>query len=323
MTRVSHRCDGTAALLWGQACPSWDPSCSTWESPSRVLPGCCTGFGSVGGDFLQQRPTAVDLRSEPMPSPLSPESSRRPPPVPKGPRKVASVTVMRPSRIGKPASSEPDPALDEEELEAIVAALRPAAERRGLARTLAVAQILVARLYSGAPDAFRSRGGKPASLRKLVKHGAPLSSTALYRALSVHEIWVRVRGHRWPQLGAAHYRAVEALDPGDQEGWLEEAAAKQWSAARLRQTIVTAGAIGTARGGRLPSHPLIRLAVRVERELARVEGIAREINVPSYDRKRMGELAERLDVVGARCREYADRLRRAVARASGSHDPID
>lgn len=288
-----------------------------------VLPRCCPGFGSVGVDFLQQRPATVDLRSEPMPSPLSPESSHRPPPVPKGPRKVASVTVMRPSRIGKPASSDPEPALEEEELEAIIAALRPAVKRRGLARTLAVAQILVARLYNGAPDAFRSREGKAASLRKLVRHGAPLSSTALYRALSVHEIWVRVRGHRWPQLGAAHYRAVEALDPGEQEGWLEEAATKDWSAARLRQTIVTAGAIGTARGGRLPSHPLIRLAVRMERELARVDAIAQEINVPAYDRKRMGELADRLDVVATRCREYANRLRRAIARATASHDPID
>ena len=294
-----------------------------------VLTGCCTVFGSADADFLQQRPAAVDLRSEPMPSPLSPESSQRPPPVPKGPRKVASVTVMRPRRIGKPTSPDTEPhhephhesVHEEEELEAIVAALRPAAERRGLARTLAIAQILVARLYDGAPDAFRSREGKPASLRKLVKHGAPMSSTALYRALSVHEIWVRVRGHRWPQLGAAHYRAVEALVPGDQEGWLEEAATKNWSAARLRQTIVTAGAIGTARGGRLPSHPLVRLAVRVERELARVDAVAREINVPAYDRKRMGELAERLDVVGARCREYADRLRRAVARAA--RDRID
>lgn len=257
-----------------------------------------------------------------MPSPLSPESSHHPPPVPKGPRKVASVTVMRPSRIGKP-SSDPEPTLEDEELEAIVDALRPAAQRKGLARTLAVAQVLVARLYDGAPDAFRSREGKAASLRKLVRHGAPLSSTALYRALSVHEIWVRVRGHRWPQLGAAHYRAVEALDATDQEGWLEEAAAKNWSAARLRQTIVTAGAIGTARGGRLPSHPLIRLAVRVERELARVDAIAREINVPSYDRKRMAELAERLDGVAARCRDYADRLRRAVARASSFPDAID
>jgi len=139
----------------------------------------------------------------------------------------------------------------------------------------------------------------------------------------VHEIWVRVRGHRWPQLGAAHYRAVESLEHGEQEAWLAAAATKDWSAARLRQSIITSGVVTTARGGRLPTHPLARLVVRLERELARADGVASQIDIPAHDQKRMTDLADRLDRVSARCLEYAMRLRRAVARATGLQDPTE
>lgn len=198
------------------------------------------------------------------------------------------------------------------QLQEIVAAINTAAHHRGLARCLHVARIIVERIYGGNPAAFRSREGKAVSLRRLADNGVPLSPAALYRCLSVHEIWVRVDGSRWPRLAASHYRAVESLVPELQEPWLRKAAERAWSAASLRESIRAAGARVTARGGRLPEHPMARFVARVERELAKLDQVTPELGVSADERAEMRRVASALDAIAMRCRAHAQRVVRSM-----------
>ena len=205
------------------------------------------------------------------------------------------------------------PALDQ-----VVAALQRATGLPGLTRTLAIGRILTEGLYAGDPAAFRSRSAKSTSLRRLVKLGSPLSASALYRALSIHEIWTRVGGRRWSTLSAAHYRAVEAVPAVAQQQWLALAAQHGWSGAQLRGAIVTGCAQVVSRGGRLPKHPIERFALRAERELASLARMTRRIEASEQERVRLAELATRLEAIAAQCLDYVRRIR-AVARI-GSDD---
>lgn len=212
----------------------------------------------------------------------------------------------RPAEVSR-AAPPPDP-----KLAAVVLALQPALALRGLARAVGVARVLVDALYGGEPDGFRSRVGKAVSLRRLAARGVPLSPAALYRCLSVHEIWLRTEGHQWPRLGASHYRAVESLLPDSQASWLERAAQGRWSAAHLRHVIRAAGAGTVTRGGRLPQHPVARFVARVRRELTMLDRVVLEMQVEPDDREPMRHLADRLEELATRCSGHAARLRTAI-----------
>jgi len=215
--------------------------------------------------------------------------------------------------------TEPEPC--EPELVAVVEAVQAALAERGLARSLAVARALIHHVYDGDVHKFRTRERKSVSLRRLSEL-VPVSAAALYRCLSVHEIWLRTRGHQWPKLGAAHYRAVESLLPTTQAPWLARAAANGWSAARLREAVLASGVRVADRGGRLPEHPVARLVSRLHRELGIVDSIAGCLDVHPDQRQAMAALADRLEEAAARCRSHAARLRESVRGANRVGVPV-
>lgn len=119
---------------------------------------------------------------------------------------------------------------------------------------MAVGKLIIDTIYSGELGAWRSRGVKSASFRKLAKHpDLPMSPSALYRSVAIYELGRRLGVDRWQFVSTSHLRLLLPL-PGDRQRQLVQAAeAHAWSVQRLREEIAALDAESArprARGGR-------------------------------------------------------------------------
>jgi hypothetical protein len=82
---------------------------------------------------------------------------------------------------------------------------------------MAVGKLIVDSFYAGDLDAWRSRGIKNVSFRRLAKHpDLPMSATALYRSTAIYEVCQRTGAADWKHLSTSHVRLVLPLAPGQQ-----------------------------------------------------------------------------------------------------------
>lgn len=128
---------------------------------------------------------------------------------------------------------------------------------------VAVGKLIVDNFYSGDLEAWRRRGIKNVSFRRLAKHpDLPMSASALYRSTAIYEVCQRVGGNQWKHLSTSHVRLVLPLAPGHQARLLQRAEANGWPVQRLRDEI---GALPPSalvnRGGR-KRPPRLRKALR-------------------------------------------------------------
>jgi hypothetical protein len=128
---------------------------------------------------------------------------------------------------------------------------------------MAVGKLIVDSFYSGDLEAWRSRGIKNVSFRRLAKHpDLPMSATALYRSTAIYEVWQRTGAAEWKHLSTSHVRLVLPLAPGQQARLLQRAEANAWPVQRLREEI---GALplsnSASRGGR-KRRPRLRKALQ-------------------------------------------------------------
>lgn len=224
------------------------------------------------------------------------------------------------------------------DIQRIRAALAPAddavidqlvAELCGLHRAAAldfalrVGRLVLERLYGGDLDAWRARGVRDGSFRRLAERLDPLgipglSSSSLARALGTLELDARVGVAGRPQLNAAHVVAVLGLKPADQERLLGRAEAQDWTAAELKVEAdrVRRASANPARTGRRPLPAFVKTVNRWERELAE--------DASFHDLDQLATLedddAERLTRAVAAMRERCDVLLGAFALRGGNRD---
>jgi hypothetical protein len=154
-----------------------------------------------------------------------------------------------------------------EEIDIVVAHIKRLARTASLEFALRVGAVIIHHFYGGNADAWRSRGPKIASFRRLAQHpGLPLSSGALYRCVALYELCDRLNvPSRWEHLGASHLRLVIGLPQATQEKLLATANSKRWSVKVLQEQVLLEKAVRSPRGGRRAQPPITRSLLSVRK----------------------------------------------------------
>lgn len=108
----------------------------------------------------------------------------------------------------------------------------------GLQFHLHVGRILLEDLYNGDINAWRARGDKDTSLRKLSSltksNGVTISRSVLHRSVRIYELLQRI-GEDWSHLGVSHFRAVLVLPEEAQGPLLRRAERDRWTVRQLEE----------------------------------------------------------------------------------------
>jgi hypothetical protein len=139
----------------------------------------------------------------------------------------------------------------EEQIDEVVHQLNGICRSSSLEFALRVGAVIIHHFYNGDTEAWRTRGPKLNSFRRLSRHpDLALSAGALYRCVAIFEMCDRLRAaSRWRRLGASHLRAVIGVPSGQQEHLLDRANDERWTV-QVLQTKARHLRSGAVRGGR-------------------------------------------------------------------------
>jgi hypothetical protein len=194
---------------------------------------------------------------------------------------------------------EPDEEPSSEEVDIVVAHIKRLTRTASLEFALRVGAVIIHHFYDGDADAWRSRGPKTASFRRLARHpDLPLSPGALYRCVALFELCQRLNApSRWEHLSASHLRLVLGL-PGDiQEKLLATANARRWPVKLLQQEVAVVKAAHLRRGGRRAQSPLAKSLLSVTRSLDDHRSVLRNAGKTSLSQLTPSELTRSLRLV--------------------------
>ncbi len=136
-------------------------------------------------------------------------------------------------------------------VEQVVAELNRICKAATFQFATAVGSLIIARFYGGNLDAWRTRGIKDCSLRKLARHPhLPMSAVALYRSIAIYEMCERLGISRCRHLSTSHLRTVLPLSADQQEALLRTAETDRWTVRRLEEEVQAVGTQASTRGGR-------------------------------------------------------------------------
>jgi hypothetical protein len=154
-----------------------------------------------------------------------------------------------------------------EEIEIVVAQIKRLMRMASLELALRVGAVIIHHFYDGDTDAWRSRGPKTASFRRLAQHPElPLSAGSLYRCVALFELCERLNApSRWERLGASHLRLVIGLPPHVQERLLKTANSERWTVKMLQQQALKERSSRSTFGGRRAEPVITRSLRRVQR----------------------------------------------------------
>jgi len=154
-----------------------------------------------------------------------------------------------------------------DEIDIVVAHIKRLARTASLEFALRVGAVIIHHFYAGDAEAWRSRGPKTASFRRLAEHpDLPLSPGSLYRCVALYELCDRLNApSRWEHLGASHLRLVIGLPPPTQEKLLAAANAKRWTVKVLHQEVLLEKAVRLSRGGRRAQPAITRSLLSVRK----------------------------------------------------------
>jgi hypothetical protein len=233
------------------------------------------------------------------------------------------------SRISKPSESFPtdtesrDESLSQEQIEEIVRDLNGICRSSSLEFALRIGAVIIHHFYDGDPKAWRVRGPKINSFRRLAEHPElQMSAGALYRCVAIFELCERLHAaSRWRRLGASHLRTVLGLEPHHQVQLLTDANEQRWSV-QVLQARVQALKSGRSRGGRRAQSPLERRLRTLDTCLRECEESLRmdESQRPDVVNESLRLLTRMKQMMGKLARDWTHEARDAVVTPHSVHD---
>jgi hypothetical protein len=194
-----------------------------------------------------------------------------------------------------------------DEIEIVVSHIKRLTRTASLEYALRVGGVIIHHFYDGDTNAWRSRGPKTTSFRKLAAHPElPMSAGALYRCVALFELCDRWNApSRWDQLSASHFRLVLGLPPAKQEKLLSKANAGRWSVKVLQQQVFRERRhVDRSAGGRRPEPPIKKGLKAVRKCLSEYgDTIAQTDNISSEDVRESIRLLEETKTVIERLSE--------------------
>jgi hypothetical protein len=165
---------------------------------------------------------------------------------------------------------------------------------------MSVGKLIINTFYGGSMTAWRDRGVKDCSFRRLARHPQlRMSPSALYRSVAIFELCQRLGIESWDHVSMSHVRLVLPLPVEHQARLLESAERNQWPTRRLQQEIATLakpGANPLTRKRRARLGEMIQALERCIDETNRFVGMDDSSYDPSPDSvRRARELLQRLN----------------------------
>lgn len=203
-----------------------------------------------------------------------------------------------------------------EEIEIVVAQIRRLIRTASLEFALRVGAVIIHHFYDGDTDAWRSRGPKTASFRRLAQHPAlPLSAGSLYRCVAIFEMCERLKAaSRWEHLGASHLRLVLGLPHQTQERILSMANSNRWTVKVLQQEVLKQRSSRVTLGGRRAEPVLMKSLRRVQRSLDEYSSLIHQTNhVSTLD-------VERYEAVIENVRRNLEQLASSISEKTQVND---
>lgn len=199
---------------------------------------------------------------------------------------------------------------DTQGVEQVVDELRGIMRQTGLARTLAVGQIVLDRFFGGSTELWQDRRrNKNNSIRRLADcPTCPLSRSALNQAVGVFAALRNMPGAADLQhIGASHIAVVLTLPDDAREAWLIRANDQLWSVRRLSDEIRGERRLMGERRGR-PARTLVaKVLGRVNAALDTLEREARDLLALDFKGPELAEVADRLTGLEVLLKERAGR----------------
>lgn len=216
---------------------------------------------------------------------------------------MPATKALAPAEETVPASV-PDKVIND-----VVAEIHQIARAAPLQMALTIGKLIVERLYGGDLSAWRQRGVKDASFRKLMEHeGLPdgVNATGLYRSVALHEMFTELEADvsTWKHLGISHVRAVLVLpEPKQQKKLLDQADQKRWTVERL-ESEVNKKHQKASRGGRPPLPQFVKSIHRLEKFVENRDLLLADLDsVRNLSAETIAELRE---VVGSMQQQLAE-----------------
>jgi hypothetical protein len=213
-------------------------------------------------------------------------------------------------------------------MDPVVRELRAIVHHTGLARTIAIGQLVLDRFFGGSTELWQDRRrNKNNSIRRLADcPTCPLSRSALNQAVGVFAAVRSMPGaSELPHVGASHIVAVLALPDGEREDWLRRADSQLWSVRRLNDEIRCARRCAGERRGRPRLAIASKLLGSVNGALQALEEGVQELLAVGVDGPELTNIARRLALLESRLSEHtaAPPRETIVVRKTRECPPVD
>jgi len=195
---------------------------------------------------------------------------------------------------------------DSREVEDVIRSLRSIMRGTGLARTVAIGQLVLDRFFDGSVQAWRDRSrNKNNSIRKLAdRPDCPVSRSVLNQAIGV---FVALRGlpvaATLQHIGSSHIAMVLTLPEHEREHWLVLANSQFWSVRKLNEEIQLAKRLSGDKRGRPPKPFAAKVLTRARAGIQALEQSVtdlEEVAINPECASVLPDLAQRLAVLEGR-----------------------
>lgn len=189
------------------------------------------------------------------------------------------------SELAGQANESTERELSGDEINLVVAQIKRITRSANLEFALRVGGVIIHHFYEGDTSAWRARGAKSLSFRRLSRHPElPFSAGTLYRCVALFELCERLNAaSRWEHLGASHLRVVLGLPPDAQERVLAAANKNRWTVKMLHSSVAREKASSTPRRGRRPQPKLVKSWTAVTRCLEEHMSVLHDIRTAAPD----------------------------------------
>ncbi|MFZ5479081.1 MAG: hypothetical protein ACOZNI_20090 [Myxococcota bacterium] len=225
----------------------------------------------------------------------------------------------RSADLTTPGDETPPPAeilpaaVADDVLDEVTASLNELARASAFDFARAAGLLIVEKFYAGDLNAWRSRGQKDASFRKLAERAEAgllhVSAPVLYRSVAIYELEQRLGVSMWKHLTVSHLRAVLGLPEEKQRKLLTDAEAKQLTVADLERAAAKVRKKEADGRGRRPDPGFVKGIRRLGKLLQDPETWFGELEKANdLEDEEVAALRTTLQQMRERCEELEHRL---------------
>ncbi|HEY3452904.1 MAG TPA: hypothetical protein VGK67_41565 [Myxococcales bacterium] len=171
---------------------------------------------------------------------------------------------------------------------------------REVACDVKIGELFVAEFFGGSLDQWHQRKSGDLSLERIVKLGSlPFGTSALRQKVELYELSTRLGGGllAYPDLEAAHFRAISSLPLEPGQTLLAQAQAERWTTRQLESAVAASKLAGSPDANRQLLLDLHRAMASMRRLADEKAGLVADMNLAGLPQEHSQPVAAALDAL--------------------------